>query len=101
MTQFSLSLHRAGASALFAALLLAACGDSNTSDADDDGGEAPLYAIMYEVFDDVGSNSYLSLFDSLDIEAIDPATSREFAAAAPSCAPTAAGSSWASRPPRS
>jgi hypothetical protein len=79
MTQFSLSLHRAGASALFAALLLAACGDSNTSDADDDGGEAPLYAIMYEVFDDVGSNSYLSLFDSLDIEAIDPATSREFA----------------------
>jgi hypothetical protein len=41
-------------------------------------GEGPLYAVMFEVYDDLGSNSYLSLFDSLDIEAVDPSTSREF-----------------------
>jgi hypothetical protein len=38
----------------------------------------PLYAVMYEVFDDVGSNSYLNVVDSLDIDAIDGSTSREY-----------------------
>lgn len=42
-------------------------------------GGKPLYAVMYEVFDDVGSNSYLALLDSLDIAQIDPASTREFA----------------------
>lgn len=38
-----------------------------------------VYAIMYEVYDDVGSNSYLSIFDSLDIEKIDTKKAIEFA----------------------
>jgi hypothetical protein len=38
----------------------------------------PLYAIMYEVYDDTGSTSYLSLLDTLDIEAVDTSTSREY-----------------------
>jgi hypothetical protein len=37
----------------------------------------PAFAVMYEVFDDTGSSSYLALLESLDDE-IDPATSREF-----------------------
>lgn len=40
--------------------------------------DAPLYAIMYEVYDDSGSNSYLSLISDLDLERVDPAESREF-----------------------
>ncbi|AKF10531.1 hypothetical protein [Sandaracinus amylolyticus] len=49
---------------------------------DDTGGgpgpEGPLYAVMYEVYDDVGSTSYLSLLDSLDIEEIDTTRTREY-----------------------
>lgn len=37
----------------------------------------PLYAIMYEVYDDEGSTSYLSVLDSLDDE-IDLAAAREY-----------------------
>lgn len=45
-----------------------------------DGGQAgPLYAIMYEVYDDESSNSYLSVLDSLDLDALDPSQDREFA----------------------
>jgi hypothetical protein len=41
--------------------------------------EPPLYAIMYEVYDDTGeSTSYLSVLDTLDIEAVDTSTSREY-----------------------
>lgn len=58
------------------ALALGACGG------DDSGGEGSgggaLYAVMYEVYDDVGSNSYLSLLESLDIEEVDVARAREF-----------------------
>lgn len=57
--------------------------EGNQAGASGSGGEAPsdppLYAVMYEVFDDVGSNSYLALIDSLDLPAVDSATSREFA----------------------
>jgi hypothetical protein len=38
----------------------------------------PLYAVMYEVYDDTGSTSYLSLLDTLDIEEVDTSTSREY-----------------------
>jgi hypothetical protein len=38
----------------------------------------PLYAIMYQVYDDAGSTSYLSLLDSLDIDEIDLSQAREF-----------------------
>lgn len=41
-------------------------------------GEGPLYAIMYEVYDDVGSNSYLSLLSSLELEEIDTTKAREY-----------------------
>lgn len=37
----------------------------------------PLYAIMYEVYDDEGSTSYLSVLDSLDDE-IDLSSAREY-----------------------
>ena len=39
----------------------------------------PRFAVMYEVFDDVGSNSYLALVDSVDSAEIKPEDSREFA----------------------
>lgn len=53
---------------------LTACGtDEPAIDPD-----APNFAVMYEVFDDTGSSSYLALLKSLD-ETIDPTTSREFA----------------------
>jgi hypothetical protein len=39
---------------------------------------APLYAVMYEVYDDVGSISYLSLLDTLDSEQIDLSQAREY-----------------------
>jgi hypothetical protein len=38
----------------------------------------PLYAIMYEVFNDNGSDSYLSLIDSLDVKQIDITKAREY-----------------------
>src|SRR5262245_25907334 len=42
------------------------------------GDAGPLYAVMYEVYDDVGSTSYLSLIDSLEIDAIDVTKAREY-----------------------
>jgi hypothetical protein len=43
-------------------------------------GKSPLYAVMFEVFAaDEGSDSYLSVFDSLDIQELDTKKSREFA----------------------
>ena len=56
---------------------LLGCGDDN---GDSKGGklEGSLYAVMYEVYDDVGSNSYLALMNSID-GTIDKSTSREFA----------------------
>lgn len=51
-------------------------GDAGDAGADTD---EPLYAVMFEVYDDVGSNSYLSLIDTLDIDELDVAASREFA----------------------
>jgi hypothetical protein len=61
--------------------LLGAVGCGSDSHASDEAlsGEGPLYAIMYEVFDDVGSNSYLSLLESLDIEELDTTKAREYA----------------------
>lgn len=41
-------------------------------------GEGPIYAVMYEIYDDTGSNAYLSLLSSLDIDAVDPSTAREY-----------------------
>jgi hypothetical protein len=73
---------------LLAGLLAAGCGDDDnatTPDAGDpatpDAGapaEGPLYAVMYEVYDNVGSISYLSLLGSLDIESVDLSKAREF-----------------------
>jgi hypothetical protein len=40
--------------------------------------EGSVYAVMYEIYDDVGSNSYLAILDSID-GTVDPKTSREFA----------------------
>jgi hypothetical protein len=54
-------------------------GAAATRDSEREPDAAPLYALMYEVFDDVGSNSYLTMLDSLDISSIDPADGREYA----------------------
>jgi hypothetical protein len=62
-------------SCLAAALLLAACSDDGSNLPT----ETPRYAVMFEVYDDVGSNSYLALLPSLDGSTVDVATSREFA----------------------
>jgi hypothetical protein len=62
------------------ALVLAAlsgCG-SDDDDAKGSDGSGPLYAVMYEVYDDVGSTSYLSLLDTLDIEEIDETQAIEY-----------------------
>ena len=45
-------------------------GDAGTSN--------PLYAVMYQVYDDAGSTSYLNLLDSLDIDEVDLSQAREF-----------------------
>jgi hypothetical protein len=44
----------------------------------DAGTSNPLYAVMYEVYDDTGSTSYLNLLDSLDIDQVDLSQAREF-----------------------
>ncbi len=41
-------------------------------------GASPLFAVMYEIYDDSGSNSYLSLLDDLDIEQVDVSEAREY-----------------------
>jgi len=82
------------ASVLLALLMTSACGDDSgesengvtdrdrsVADGSIDAGpdEKPLYAIMYEIYDDESSNSYLALIDSLDVEALTPSQDREFA----------------------
>jgi hypothetical protein len=59
------------------------CTEDATSPGGGPGGAAPaaarpLYAIMYEVFSDMGSNSYLNLLDSLDVQQVDVARAREY-----------------------
>jgi hypothetical protein len=66
---FSLLL-RAAALPLLLASGLTACG-SDDSPPDHTSTTGPLYAIMYEVYDDSGSTSYLSLLDSLERDQID------------------------------
>src|SRR5690606_19080131 len=73
------TLHAARklAMSLLLPVALSGCG----SDSEDTGGSSAtgsLYAIMYEVYDDVGSTSYLSVLDSLDLEAIDVSKVREY-----------------------
>jgi hypothetical protein len=64
---------------LLSALALGACGgDDDSGGGGAGGGGGALYAVMYEVYDDVGSNSYLSLLESLDIEEVDVTRAREF-----------------------
>jgi hypothetical protein len=53
-------------------------GDSGAAGAGDSGTSGPLYAIMYEVFDDTGSTSYLSLLGSLELDEVDLSQAREF-----------------------
>ena len=67
--------------AAMATISLAACSDDATTPADPDAGPASgaLFAVMFEVYDDSGSTSYLSLFDAIDGAIIDPGTSREYA----------------------
>jgi hypothetical protein len=59
------------------ACLLGCSDDKDAGTSGDKGG--PLYAIMYEVYDNEDSNSYLSLLSSLDVDAIDPKQAREYA----------------------
>jgi hypothetical protein len=62
---------------LLAACLTPACSDGDAENAGTSGG--PLYAIMYEMYDDNGEFiSYLNLLSSLDVPAIDPAQGREY-----------------------
>jgi hypothetical protein len=63
--------------AAVAACLGAACGSSDAPNPLE--GDGPVFAVMYEVYDDVGSNSYLAFVNSLDVASIDPGASREFA----------------------
>ncbi len=55
---------------------LLGCSDDDKQKAVDATG--PLYAVMYEVYDDVSSTSYLSLLDSLDIDEVDSTQAREY-----------------------
>jgi hypothetical protein len=75
--------------ALAASMLLGAlgCGGEDTTSTNGAGtpptpeapATGPAYAIMYEVYDDSGgSNSYLSVLDTLDIEAVDTSLAREY-----------------------
>ncbi|HEY8947008.1 MAG TPA: hypothetical protein VIM73_22345 [Polyangiaceae bacterium] len=57
------------------ACTLAGCGDDTSDSAPN---ARALYAIMYEVYDDTGSISYLSLLDSLDVDEVDLSHAREF-----------------------
>lgn len=79
-------------SLLLASCLASACGETETDesggtvrdgdggvDEGDVGGDA-LYAVMYEIYDDEDSNSYLSILSSLDdLEELDPSEGIEFA----------------------
>ena len=76
----SLALARSRSNfTLVAWLALSSVGCSgNASDDELEESRGPLYAVMYEVYDDAGSTSYLSLLDSLDIDEIDVERAREF-----------------------
>ncbi|MGC4090418.1 MAG: hypothetical protein QM756_21590 [Polyangiaceae bacterium] len=68
--------HRLLLTALLSLFSALGCSSSDDDEATHGGG--PLYAVMYEVIDDVGSTSYLSLLDSVDITEVDRAKAREF-----------------------
>jgi hypothetical protein len=68
-------MNRRTHGALGALALALVTGCSGSDDAPPD--VTPAFAVMYQVYDDTGSSSYLALLESLDDE-IDPATSREF-----------------------
>jgi hypothetical protein len=68
--RFSSSLRLLALPLLFAGSTLTACG-SDDSEPEPTNAAGPLYAIMYEVYDDSGSTSYLSLLDSLERDQID------------------------------
>jgi hypothetical protein len=53
------------------------CGSEEGSASNGDA-SGPLYAVMFEVYDDVGSTSYLRLLDTLDIEEIDESKAIEY-----------------------
>jgi hypothetical protein len=76
------NLARTATAALTSALLLATSAGCGDGGGDGDSSEAPasgpLYAVMYEVYDDVGSTSYLSLLNTLDIEEVDTSKAREY-----------------------
>ena len=59
---------------------VSACSDDTTAKMSERplSGSGSLYAVMYEVFTADDSDSYLSVFDSLDIEEIDTKNAREF-----------------------
>jgi hypothetical protein len=79
------ALTTLGALLALLALLASACADGTETEAGEtdggvDGGGGPLYAVMYEIYDDEDSNSYLSFLTSLDdIENLDPSDAHEFA----------------------
>jgi hypothetical protein len=58
-------------------LTLVACGDEPDSKRGSQQYDS-VYAIMYEVFDDLGSTSYLSLLPSVDIDKVESGDSREY-----------------------
>ena len=60
--------------ALSLLLALAGCSDTTEPRGDDAG---PRYAIMYEVYTDEGSTSYLGLLDDLDVSEVDQSQVRE------------------------
>jgi hypothetical protein len=78
-------------SLLLASCLASACDEAETDasggavrvDGGIDAGQTagdPLYAVMYEIYDDQDSNSYLSFLSSLDdLEDLDPSKAIEFA----------------------
>lgn len=59
---------------LLALFTTSACSEDEAEDVS--GGR---YAIMYEIYDNEDSNSYLSILDSLDLKELDPKKGREFA----------------------
>jgi len=63
---------------LASVVAIAGCGSSDDGTRESGKAEGPLYAVMYEIYDDAGSSSYLSLLDSVDIDEVDPSQAREF-----------------------
>lgn len=75
------SCSSGSALALFAALSMGGCSDASEpqSKSSAERASGSLYAVMYEVFTADDSDSYLSIFDTLDIDALDTKRAREFA----------------------